>query len=304
MPIEIKPVSGIEQLERWVAIHNTVRPDDPDSANSRALIRAEETDRVDLLGYLDGEPVAAATLAGTTGDRARTGAYGCVSRCFPDRAGVGSEPHCWTRSRRSRDAAATPRFAATAALTTAIRGHFSSAAASRRSARWDELVLELEEQTPAPPTLPDGIELTTLADRPDLLAGMYSVAATAYPELGVHMARQVESFVGWQAYELGNPANRFELAPNRGDGEERSSALPPCAHSRRTGARSSAWSRWTHVAQPRRRNRPPDCTDHRRAGRRDSDCCAPGFRMTAQPDLYERLGFTPRQRFVEYATTL
>jgi hypothetical protein len=64
--IEIKAVSGMADLERWVAIHNEVRPDDPESVGAKALIRAEELERehVDLLAYLDGRPVGAATLSG------------------------------------------------------------------------------------------------------------------------------------------------------------------------------------------------------------------------------------------------
>jgi hypothetical protein len=60
--IEVKAVSGMEALERWVAVHNEIRPDDPESAAMKALIRAEEREHIDLLAYVDGE------WAGTTRD--------------------------------------------------------------------------------------------------------------------------------------------------------------------------------------------------------------------------------------------
>jgi GNAT superfamily N-acetyltransferase len=64
MAIDVRPVSGMDQLARWVAVHNEVRPDDPLTVEGRALIRAEESDQLDLLAYLDGEAAGAATLAG------------------------------------------------------------------------------------------------------------------------------------------------------------------------------------------------------------------------------------------------
>ncbi len=62
MPIEITPVSGMEQLERWVAIQKEVFPDDPQDASMMALIRAQEPGHVDFLASIEGEPVGAAML--------------------------------------------------------------------------------------------------------------------------------------------------------------------------------------------------------------------------------------------------
>ena len=41
MSVEVRAVVGIDQLERWVAIHNEVRPDDPQTTGAKALVRAE-----------------------------------------------------------------------------------------------------------------------------------------------------------------------------------------------------------------------------------------------------------------------
>jgi GNAT superfamily N-acetyltransferase len=79
--------------------------------------------------------------------------------------------------------------------------------------RWDEFVLELTGS--APPdgqTPPDGVEITSLADRPALLAGMYEVASETYAEMGGHMPLYTSSFVKWQAHELG-PGTRLDLTP-------------------------------------------------------------------------------------------
>ena len=45
------------------------------------------------------------------------------------------------------------------------------------------VALDLRGLTPAPVEPPDGIELTSLADRPDLLPGLYEVALDGYPDI-------------------------------------------------------------------------------------------------------------------------
>ena len=64
MTVEIRPVSGYEELERWVEARNEVLPDDPDSAQMMALVRARELDHVDLLAYEDREVAGTGMLAG------------------------------------------------------------------------------------------------------------------------------------------------------------------------------------------------------------------------------------------------
>ena len=64
----------------------------------------------------------------------------------------------------------------------------------------------------APATEPAGVEIVSLIERPELLEGMYRVAAAVYPTLGGHIGRQAESFVAWQAYALGGPGALLELA--------------------------------------------------------------------------------------------
>jgi GNAT superfamily N-acetyltransferase len=168
MPIEIKAVSGMEQLERWIGIHNVVRPDDPDSVDSKALIRAHEAGRVDLLAYIDREPVGAATLADLEGDR---DAWIRVEVLPGSRGrGVGTalldEVVTLARGRGEIAVRCDSR----------LDDDYSRGFLDRRgfleTGRWDELVLELTGPELDPPPPPEGVELTSLADRPDLLPGM------------------------------------------------------------------------------------------------------------------------------------
>ena len=78
--------------------------------------------------------------------------------------------------------------------------------------RWEEYELDLESDDGVEPAMPAGVDTTCITDRPELLAGMHSVAAEVYPALGGHIGRHAESFVGWQAYTLGSPAALLDLA--------------------------------------------------------------------------------------------
>ena len=42
--------------------------------------------------------------------------------------------------------------------------------------RWTQLSLELDGETPVEPDPPEGVELTWLADRPDLLEALFALA--------------------------------------------------------------------------------------------------------------------------------
>jgi GNAT superfamily N-acetyltransferase len=64
MAVDIRPVSGRDDLERWVAVHNRVRRDDPATTDAKALVRALQTERADLLAFVDGVPVGTAVLSG------------------------------------------------------------------------------------------------------------------------------------------------------------------------------------------------------------------------------------------------
>jgi GNAT superfamily N-acetyltransferase len=208
MPIEITPVSGMEQLERWVAIQNEVSPDDPEDASMMALIRAQEPDHVDFLASVEGEPVGAAMFS----DSQSTGRPWFEISVPVRHRGQGIGGALFEAvSTLARD-----RFAT--GLACEVRGDdaYSRAFAERRGftedARLTQCTLDLTTELPLPP-VPDGVELEWLAQRPSLLQDMHAVAVRTYPELLGYRALLAESFVDWQVYELGNPRMRLELIP-------------------------------------------------------------------------------------------
>jgi GNAT superfamily N-acetyltransferase len=209
--IEIRPVSGMDDLERWVAIHNRVQPGDTATTDAKALVRALQTERADLLAYADGVPVGTAVVSGDAESVDSGRPYFQVS-VLPEYRGRGIGD---ALLRAASDEAR--RFGRTG-LSCDIDADdaYSRAFLERRGfveyRVWERLDLHLEAHEGAAPAAPTGVELTSIAERPELLQGMHGVAAEVYPELGGHIARFAESFVDWQVYALADSHNLLDLA--------------------------------------------------------------------------------------------
>jgi GNAT superfamily N-acetyltransferase len=211
MGIEIKPVSGYAELERWVQARNEVLPDDPDSAEMLALVRATELDHVDLLAWEEGEVLGTGMLAGDPESAASPHPYVEVTVGERHRGrGVGTA--------LLRDLSQRARRLGKEGLVTESRAHdaYSIGFLERRgfveSGRSAKYVLELSRY--AEPDAPrTDVDVVMLAERPDLLPGMYEVAKATYPEVGGYQARQAESMHEWQLYHLGSPGTALDMAP-------------------------------------------------------------------------------------------
>jgi GNAT superfamily N-acetyltransferase len=202
----------MEQLERWVAVQNEVRPDDPETTAMKALIRAREPGHLDLLAFLDGEPAGAGMIADDA--ESRHSGHSWVVVNVPERhrgRGIGVALFS-ALSEQARD-----RGARGLACQVRADDAYSRSFLDRRGfveyGRFDRCSLDLggRDLTPAP--LPAGVELTWLGDRPDLLQDLHRVAAMTYPELGGNRARQAENFLEWQVYELGSPNTLLDAVP-------------------------------------------------------------------------------------------
>jgi GNAT superfamily N-acetyltransferase len=210
--IEIRDVSGIDELERWIAVHNAVRPDDPANLEQKVLIRAEELEHVDLLAYVDGEPAGVAKLSGDS-ESVRSGCPWIDVCVLPERRrrGIGSAllEAISAQARRQGNVA----LAGEARAEDVESIGFLERRGFVESGRFERLELDLGPNGAADGAAPPGVELTWLADRPALLTGMYEVAAATYPELGGYIGRQAETLVQWQVYELGSGAALLALTP-------------------------------------------------------------------------------------------
>ena len=212
MSVEVQVVSGMAQLERWVAVQNEVRPDDPETTSMKALIRAREPGHVDLLAYVEGEPAGAGMLADDAESKRSGHAWVVVNVPARHRGrGVGAALF-GALSDHARN-----RGASGLACQVRADDAYSRSFLDRRGfveyGRFQRCSLDLDAHELSTYALPPDVALAWLGDQPALLEGMHRVAATTYPELGGNRARQAESFVEWQVYELGSPNTLLEAVP-------------------------------------------------------------------------------------------
>jgi len=210
--LEIRAVTGYSELERWVATRNEVLPDDPDSPEMMALVRASELDHVDLLAFEDGEVLGTGLLAGDPASVQSSHPYVEVTVRERHRGrGVGAA--------LLSDLSERARRLGKEGLVTESRAHdaYSIAFLERRgfveSGRSAKYVLELSRYEEPDASRADGVEVVMLADRPDLLPSMYEVARTTYPEVGGYQAKQADSLHEWQLYHLGSPGTALDMTP-------------------------------------------------------------------------------------------
>jgi GNAT superfamily N-acetyltransferase len=64
------------------------------------------------------------------------------------------------------------------------------------------VALDLTRTDPPPVELPEGVEIATWAERPELDRGMYEVALEAYPDIPGGEDEQVEPFEDWLAHHM------------------------------------------------------------------------------------------------------
>jgi len=210
MDFEIRPVSGMDDLERWVALHNEVRPDDPVTTDAKAMVRALQTERADLLAWVDGIAVGAAVMSGDTASRDSGRPYIQVE-VLPSYRGRGvGDALLRALSEEAR------KFGRTGLLLDVDQDDaYSRSFVERRGfvehRRWQKLELDLDARDASEPEPPEGVEIVSLTERPELVAGMHRVAVEVYPGLGGHIARHAESFVDWQVYALGDAQTVLDL---------------------------------------------------------------------------------------------
>jgi GNAT superfamily N-acetyltransferase len=72
------------------------------------------------------------------------------------------------------------------------------------------MILELATVEPEPPTLPEGVEIVTWAQRPELDRGIYDVACEAYPDIPGDRDETIEPFEDWLEHELKGAGDRAD----------------------------------------------------------------------------------------------
>ena len=197
--ISIRPATTDADLEAWIRVRRAVLPDE--SAGTVEGLRAQEgEERVLLLAELDGE-LAGSGLADRSDIRTR---FGVAPRVLPEfrRRGIGS--------------ALLPELAAHAGrfgvgeVSALVDDQGSAAFAERFGFR------EVDRQVEQVRTLggesegdlPDGVEVTTVAERPQLLREAYPLASEGYADLATDGPVEV-SLEDWLREEATLPGGSF-----------------------------------------------------------------------------------------------
>lgn len=209
MAIEVKPVSGYDDLALWVEIRNEAAPDDPETVEMMALVRARELHRMDLLAFLDGEPAGAAFLAGDPASVAATHPYVDI-RVREDVRGRGVGTALVAALAEGARAQGKLGFECSVLASDSHSLGYVERRGYEEIRRVDKWTLDLTAEVPLHKP-PGGVEIAWLAERPDLMNAMYDVATETYPEFGGWIGRQADTLQDWVVYELGNPALPVEL---------------------------------------------------------------------------------------------
>jgi len=203
MSIELRPVETEAELEAYVRIWNAITPDEPTSAPLQRDRRARDPQRLYLLSWADGAPVASGFAGGSDSpDRAHvairvlTGAR---------RQGIGS-----AALRRLCDHLTQAYGLAT--VTAKVDGRDDGSLAFARRFGFEEVDREVEQVIElggrATGRLPPGVRLTTVAERPELLREAYALAVAGYADMATWMPVTI-SLDEWLREEATLPEGSF-----------------------------------------------------------------------------------------------
>lgn len=192
---------GYEELARWVDLRNAVFPDDPDSVQVLALIRARQVGHVNLLAVDEGRPVGIAMLADDYGPEASTHAYVEVG-VVPERRGEGIGSALFHDVSQRAQVRGRLGLECETLVSDSRTVDWLTRRGFREGGRLRQLALAADVPV-AGASLPAGVALHSIASRPDLIGGMFEVAQAAYGELSGHRPDQVSSRIEWEVYELG-----------------------------------------------------------------------------------------------------
>lgn len=215
--VEIRHCATREDEERSLAIYNAVWPWDAVSMAEVDSFKAACLASIDLLAYVDGESIASG-FAAHRGHRPTVGFV--MLTVLPDRRNEGAGTALYRAISdwgRARDLEALDAIAPE-------DDQQSIAFAERRGfvevERNGRLVLELAGYEPPPPAPPNGIEITTWADRPELARGIYEVARQAYADVPGRGRDELEPFEHWLEHDMRGSGDRADATFVAVDGDE------------------------------------------------------------------------------------
>jgi mycothiol synthase len=243
--LRVDAVASEAEEQLSLDVYNSVWPHDRVSLAEVHSFKASLLDSIDLLARVDGEVVGSA-FAAIEPSRPQLVLLLLTVLAEHRRRGAGTElwraVSEWARE-RGRD-----RLEAVVADNDPDSLAFARQRGFREERREAGVALDLRAVDAPRVDLPDGIEIVTWADRPELARGMYEVACEAYVDVPGSEQDEVEPFEDWLAHDMGgsgdDPAATFvAIAGDEVVGYAKFSltaATPTIAHHDLTGVRR-AW---------------------------------------------------------------
>ena len=194
---EIEVVACADEAcdEESLAIYNAVWPWDAVSMSEVRSWRSQVLDWADFLA-----PGAGSAAVSITPWLPEVGTVHLTVLRERRGRGVGSalyrEVSTWLGQRGIQELSAVVPEDDPAAIAFAERRGF------REHSRSERLVLDLVGLEPPAVAPPDGIEILTWADRPELIRGIYDVAREALPDIPGEEDAVVEPFEDWLAHDM------------------------------------------------------------------------------------------------------
>ena len=201
-------ISEIEEgeLAQLVAVRNAVWPHDPETVDGYLDWRRQADDMVWLLARSDGEVVGAGV--GIVGWHSPPGVGRATVVVLPTARRVGVGPAVfarlasWLRERGCFEATGGVSETDDASIAWAARRGFLEVG------RNSILALDLAEITAPEVAPPPGVEIVTLADRPQLARALYAVYLEAVPDIPGEADAEVEPFDDWLANDMQGASDR------------------------------------------------------------------------------------------------
>ena len=197
-----------DELERWLAIAAAVRPDRAGSVADYVDWKRQAEDMAWFVASVDGEDVGAALAY--VGWHSIPGTGRGEAFVLPGHRGVGigtaiyEELAAWVQERGCVTLETTVAEDDEESLGWAHRRGF------REFSRQSRLVLDLTAVDAPAVEPPEGVEITTWAERPDLAAGVYEVACEVYTDVPGEEDTAMGSFEDWLANDMTGETDRPE----------------------------------------------------------------------------------------------
>jgi GNAT superfamily N-acetyltransferase len=223
--VDVRPIRARadDLVADYVRIRNTVSPDDADSAEQVAWEDATYPGQVwRWLAGLDGETVGTCTtgrlhIHGPDHPRFYLGLW-----VLPDRRGRGAGSALYQTASEAARAAGKSGFQTWVSEDEADGVRFLLARGFTITGRDKVVSLDLRAIDPPAHRLPAGIELVTLAQRPDLVPGVHAAAGEAFPSIpstAPILPGSLDEFTAVEVEGVGMAEDAFFVALDEPTGE-------------------------------------------------------------------------------------